>query len=151
MIRFAVLAAIIGTAFQIPSFVQGQTGTQPYKEPEAQINWSTDAEGKQYVATLLIATLKRTPDWDDEDENPPLSARKARSLAQEVFDEIAPYGKEAECRATLKLRDDGDDKWFWVVYFTPLDGRGFQSTFPIPVLFDGSVVRPEINFGGQGP
>lgn len=122
-----------------------QTGTREYQEPQAktgQIAWSTDADGRHYVTTLKLSRLAATPNWDDDKEHPPLSARQAITAARKVVGKLAPYGGEAELNSpTLKLRES-HGHWFWVVYFSPNDFRQFQSTFPVIVLMDGSVVHP---------
>jgi hypothetical protein len=121
-----------------------QTGLQETQEPEAEINWSSEpGPDTYYTSRLTLARLEATPKWKAEEENPPVSARKAIAVAEAILKELQPYGPDAKFEApTLKLRECRGD-WFWVVYYSPNDWRRFQSSFPIVVLMDGSVVRPE--------
>lgn len=121
-----------------------QTGLQETQEPEAEINWSTDTSPEMHFnSRLTLARLAATAKWKPHDENPPVSARKAIALAEATLKEVQPYGPDAKFDApTLKLRDCRGD-WFWVVYYAPDDWRRFQSSFPIIVLMDGTVVKPE--------
>lgn len=122
-----------------------QTGTTPYQEPEPEINWPTHVDAEHYYNPRLpISRLQQSPVWKPEDDNPPLSARKAMTAAAAVMKELAPYGKDAELSSpTLKLRES-NGYWFWVVYYSPNDWRRYQSTFPVVVLMDGEVVRPRL-------
>lgn len=131
-------------AFAIAACLVAQTGLRETQEPEAEINWSTETGPEMYFNSRLpLSRLAATPKWDADDENPPLSARKAIALAEATLKEVQPYGPEAKFDAPmLKLRDCRGD-WFWVVYYSPNDWRRFQSSFPIVVLMDGTVVRPE--------
>jgi hypothetical protein len=130
--------------FALAACLLAQTGTTEAREPEAEINWPTNVDADTYFNSRLpISRLAATPKWEADDENPPLSARKAIAIAEALMKELAPYGQGAKLNApTLKLRESGGH-WFWVVYYSPNDWRQFQTTFPIVVLMDGTAVRPE--------
>jgi hypothetical protein len=87
--------------------------------------------------------LAATPKWKDDEENPPLSARKAIIAARKIIAKLTPYGKDATlCSPVLKLRES-NGHWFWVVYFSADDFRQFRSTFPVVVLMDGVSLLPK--------
>lgn len=143
----------VGDGAQITEVLEGpdrlalQTGTAEYQEPPEEINWQTHAmhEGEitYYNSRVTIPRLLGTPAWAPDQDNPPVSARKAMVAASECVRRVAPYGKEARLGApTLKLRES-NGRWLWVVYFSPADSRQFVSTFPIIVLMDGTVVEPK--------
>lgn len=135
--------------FSLSTVAVAQTGTREYPEPRAHITWRTEANHQGYVTTLDIARLAATPNWDENDENPPLSARKAVAAARKLMDDLQPYGEDTELTSpVLKLRDDSGGHWFWVVYFSANDFRQFLSTFPVVVLMDGTVVEPHTGPGG---
>jgi hypothetical protein len=124
--------------------VLAQTGTPEYQEPGPEINWTTSVDVNHYFnSKLSISRLLATPEWKQEQEHPPLSARKAIAIARAIVDRQAPYGKDVKLASpTLKLRES-NERWFWVVYFAPHDWRRFHSTFPIVVLMDGTAVEPK--------
>lgn len=136
----ALTAGIIAFSDCRPVFGQDARAYQPPRVKTGQIVWSTHADGQKYVTTLKISQLLATPTWDEGQENPPLSARKALAAAQEVVARFAPYGKETKLPPPLLKLRENDGHWFWVVYFSPNDFRQFQSTFPVVVLMDGSSV-----------
>ena len=130
--------------FVLAACVVFQTGTTEYQEPEAEINWTTNTDAENYFnSNLKIPRLRATPEWTQAQENPPLSARKAIVAAGLIMGKLAPYGPGAKLAPpTLKLREN-NGRWFWVVYFTPEDGRRFNSTFPVVVLMDGTAIEPQ--------
>ena len=131
------------SALLLAAFVLGQTGTPEYQEPGPEINWITNTDPDHYFnSKLRISRLLATPEWKSDQENPPLSARKAIAIATGIVDKLKPYGDGVKMPPpTLKLRESSG-RWFWVAYFSPNDWRRFNSTFPIVVLMDGTVVEP---------
>lgn len=128
--------------FALAACLVAQTGITDIPEPGLEINWPTHVGETYFNSRLPISRLALTPKWEEADENPPVSARKAMAIAAEVMTGLAPYGRDAKLNApTLKLRESGGH-WFWVVTYTPDDWRQFHSSFPIVVLMDGTVVRP---------
>ena len=110
--------------------------------------WRTSADQTHYITVLDPKQLASQPNWDADDEHPPLSPRKAIAAARKVIDELKPYGEDAKLlKPTLKLRTDGagGDRWFWGVYFSPTDGRQFSSAFPVVVLMNGKALRPQVD------
>jgi hypothetical protein len=49
---------------------------------------------KQYVVTIPVAALEKSPAWTDDAENPPVSARKAIKLANEMKDRVVRNSNE---------------------------------------------------------
>lgn len=118
-------------------------------EAVQRVYYSYPPDHVQYASEITRELRDSSPDWMEAEPNPPLSARKAMSLA------------EATLRATLKDKTDplyeryfsgarlvplGGRKWCWEVCYewharvggetgTPYDFRVF-------VLMNGTVVQP---------
>lgn len=144
----------LATVFSLLAFhplasplLTAQTSTiGPRQDPRpqsGQITWSVYADGQHYSSVLTMKRLSKSPAWKDEEEHPPLSARKAMATARQMAMEIAPFGKQVKLLPpSLKLRES-NGHWFWVVTFSPNDSRQFQSVFHVVVLMDGTALRPE--------
>jgi len=130
--------------FILAACLFSQTGTTEYQEPAAEINWTTNTDAETfYNSNLRIPRLLATPEWTSDQDNPPLSARKAIVAASGIMRKLAAYGKDTKLNPpTLKLRES-NGRWFWVVYYSPNDWRQFNSTFPIVVLMDGTAIEPQ--------
>jgi hypothetical protein len=102
--------------------------------------------GKLYVSRIPGEVLEKAPDWQDDQENPPLSARKALKLAASMRDSVVkePSAK-LEMFGTTLLQIG--KKWAWLVRFSP-DGQ-MQGDIPpadqltIIVLMDGTAIEPK--------
>jgi hypothetical protein len=122
----------------------------PFLDPVATIHYSYPPDGAQYASEITRELRDSSPDWEKAEPNPPLSARKAMSLA------------EATLRATLKDKSDpsyeryfsgaklvplGGKKWCWEVCYEWHDVRVGGATgglydFRVFVLMNGKVVQP---------
>jgi hypothetical protein len=110
---------------------------------------------KQYVVTISVAALEKSPAWRDDAENPPLSARKAIKLANEMKDRVVKDSDDHKW--TFKdaaLHPAVDGKWYWLVYYEfeqqqPSNGviigsSGHPAFLRLVVLMDGTVIKPVV-------
>ena len=110
------------------------------------------APAQAYVTTITRKMLDDSPAWDANDENPPLSARKAMAAANAVVAKLEPDTKSWKRRLEgLFLCQDGEsNKWYWRVEYRwdPPPGTALGGLAPymtIVVLMDGTVVQPIID------
>jgi hypothetical protein len=102
------------------------------------------------VVTVTPEALANSPSWKDGAENPPLAAKEAIKLANELKDTIAPElfnYKWHLTSANLQLLQERDAKWIWLIcYESYWSGRGSGRipNLQLAVLMDGTVVKPEI-------
>ena len=114
------------------------------------ITYFSYAFAKQYAETIPRKALEKSPSWNGESENPPLSARKAIKLANEVKDTVVKDSKEIKWKLReASLVPTDDEKWYWLVYYEGV-AQGFViSGIPphlrLVVLMDGTVIKPEVN------
>lgn len=120
------------------------------------------AFGKFYHVAVHRKELEKTPDWDSSrEEKPPLSGRKALTLATEfqqtLIRDSAKWKWELQYFGLRYM----DGRWYWLAYFEAhpqqpsgigrphsLDGLSYASGHPpnlyLAVLMDGTVVKPHI-------
>lgn len=112
--------------------------------------------GKRAALRLDYDEIRKTPKWDMESPNPPISAKRAIELANpikmRVLKDIAGFHWELESVSLRPLDPRYPDNelnkncWYWLVTYEayPLLFTGPQPKFEVAVLLDGSVVRPTI-------
>ena len=112
-----------------------------------QIEWrnESDAFGKSYVSEVSWGQLAKSPSWEKNADNPPISPRRALSIAVREADRIkSPKGfrRTLHGLALVPVRD----KWLWEVSFiweVEVGGStGIPNNFDVLILMDGSVVKP---------
>jgi hypothetical protein len=113
------------------------------------------AFGKEYAITMSYGAIRKTPDWTDDAENPPISAKKAAKLATAIKDSLAKDNKEPKWELTSLSLLKFEGKWVWLATFTPENevplfeprqATDLHDNFPqltLPVLMDGTVLRPK--------
>lgn len=140
-----LLTIIVGSA--MPSAILGDDPPSPSGE-----NIRSRLFGKDWISTITDDALRRSPSWDTNSENPPVSAKKAMKLSREVAERIAKDDKALEgweCQldgATLRKSADGKH-WFWNVRYIWTDrlaanGNGVPPHANIIVLMDGKAIEP---------
>lgn len=106
---------------------------------------------KVYGVTVTDTTLKKSPSWKDDVDEPPLPARKAIELADEAKNALVKDTKQWAWRLeSLGLRRriprSGPEKWYWLARYETqlldggLGGRPFD--LYVVVLMDGTVLSP---------
>jgi hypothetical protein len=133
----------------VSASVDAQTGSQIAKDPALGrdgIVWRSSAGRTCYVTVLDPKILESKPQWQDDAEHPPVSARQAINASRKVVDRIKPYGADVRMgQPSLRLRTDSSGHWFWVVHYSPDDFRRYLATFPVVVLMSGEVVEPVVD------
>jgi hypothetical protein len=107
------------------------------------------AFSKQYWVTIPREALDKSPSWNDDADNPPLSARKAIKLATQMKDSLVKDSKDFKwVLSTASLEPVGDDKWFWLINFEAQFQGGLLDGHPhflrLVVLMDGTVIKPQV-------
>jgi hypothetical protein len=104
------------------------------------------ADGKGFVIDVLDADLLKSPTWKVTEENPPVSAGRARQLATKLRDERVRPVKERPWKlgsADLCHDIEGVDRWYWeIVFARPTEGRETTEEFRAIVLMNGVVLQP---------
>jgi len=114
---------------------------------QAESTFTVEYGGKKYEFRIPEQDLLKTPAWAPDQDNPPLSARRAIDIAKEEIAALLPNGKDWRLyEVTLRPLDD---HWVYLVQFLePLrpDGGGQQLSngFQVVVLMDGVAVMPRI-------
>lgn len=110
------------------------------------------AFGKMYASELPKEALERTPKWPEDAENPPLSARKAIKVADELRLKLVHDTEEYKWKRLSAdiLFVEGSDRCVWRVYYEARIQAGGGSTGRPPslmlfVLIDGKIVQPEVS------
>jgi hypothetical protein len=103
--------------------------------------------GKDFETAVTSEALKKTPDWHDEQENPPVSARKAMKLATGVKDSLLKDSSTKWKLIGLCLDAQFEKKWVWLVSFSPEPQVTDADQPPtdlitVVVLMDGTVLGP---------
>ena len=113
------------------------------------IQYSYPADRGQYISKITRELRDSSPDWMETESNPPLSARKAISLAEATLratlkDEVDPSYERFLLAA--KLVPLGGKKWCWevcYVWHVRVGGEtGEPYGFRVFVLMNGKVVQP---------
>lgn len=108
------------------------------------------AFGKAYYSEISRDALNKSPAWNTEDENPPLSARKAINLSDARFKKLVKdtedYKWRREEAAVVFL---GSKFCYWKITYEAWVTRGGSSGPPITielfVLMDGTFIEPEVS------
>src|SRR4051812_48060584 len=104
----------------------------------AELGFPSKAFGVSYVSTIPDEVLEKTPEWKEESENPPVSARKALKLAEKKMKQVVKVPDDWKGKLEeLVLSRDGS-RWFWRAQFVwfPKSG-GFSG---VPPHFDVIVL-----------
>jgi len=115
---------------------------------QAETTFTVEYNGKKYEFHIPDQDLQKTPAWTANQQNPPLSARRAMEIARTEISMLLPNGKDWRLyEVTLRPIDD---HWVYLVQFLePLrgDGNGQQlsSGFQVVILMNGVAVMPRVS------
>jgi hypothetical protein len=104
----------------------------------------------EFVIEIREEAMQKTPVWENEDEHPPLSARRAIRLADSLCAKLVRDTGEWKWRlesAKLVPWFPASGRWFWEIqYHAYRDGSyaGPSNDLNLVVLMDGFVVQPTI-------
>lgn len=107
---------------------------------------------KYIEVSITSQAVKPAPAWDDNANNPPLSAREALTIAKKEWDRIERtliYDRNAWTwkLRSISLTPASGDGWYWLaVYDGKMPGVDVAGALPevhIPILMDGRIgLRP---------
>lgn len=108
--------------------------------------------GKAYVITFTREDLAKTPAWHSDAENPPLSARKAITLADALREKLVKDSDEWHwMRAAASIQFDNESgRCYWLVRYEAesADGVPLAGSPPhlrLVVLMDGTILKPKVH------
>lgn len=127
----------------------------PFLDPVAMIHYSYPPDNAQYASEITRELRDSSPDWMEAEPNPPLSARKAMSLAEATLRATLKDKSNPSYRryfSGAKLQPLGGKKWSWEVRYEWHNVRvggatGSPYDFRVFVLMNGKVVQP-VKVGG---
>jgi hypothetical protein len=119
----------------------------------ADLQVTSRAFGKEYKVTVTTEDWKRTPEWKKDQENPPVSARKALDLATAMKDSFVDTISDSPSYDpdfkwdfdSLRLKQYENKFWYWEVVFMArrnAPSTGFPSHICFVVLMDGTAPKP---------
>jgi hypothetical protein len=115
----------------------------------AQTTYFSYTSGKQYVVEVSREALEKSPAWKDDDENPPLSARRAIRLANAMKGSLVKDSDDYKWQFETAALTSDSGKWYWVIRYEAHFQRGVSSGprafLRIVVLMDGTVIKPVIH------
>lgn len=129
---------------------------------DAEIEYESYGAGKRFTFSISDTDLRQSPKWAEDADNPPLSARRALSIAKAM--------KEKLSKQTGAFTDNGDlrweldsiqlvpwtdwknegisQRWYWLVRYEAHAARGGSTGIPfdlrLPILMDGRPIEPKI-------
>jgi hypothetical protein len=109
------------------------------------------ADGKSFSFSVTEQTVRKTPPWRSNAAHPPFPIRRAIAIARQQLDRLvrdpAVWQFEQIC-----LSEFPEGRWVYFVSFHreyPPNVAVFGADyFHIPVLMDGSTVRPKVTYVG---
>ena len=115
----------------------------------AEAVWSSYVKTNRYDFTVTETEMAKTPVWREQDDHPPLAARKALRLARARLAELVTDSKDWTLEA-LSLREWHDDQhWYYLAIFhAPLPPGGLKGvpvSMTIPLLMSGDAVKPKVS------
>ena len=123
------------------------------------LEYRTPIFGKTYVAKLWSSKVLQTPEWDENDENPPVSARKALALAKKTRDSTVELPSGFEWKHPELFLRSIEGRWVWFVYYYATPEKADSELPPsvmLMILMDGTPVplevekdKPEKPFGAE--
>jgi len=112
------------------------------------------AFAKQYMSVVTDDALEKSPAWKKDEPNPPISARRAIELADQMKASLDEHVKDFEWQfrsASLESAASFSkikDRWYWQVYYECLYTKGTSTGIPnnlrLFILMDGTVIKPVI-------
>ncbi len=134
----------IAIAFAIVATACAGISMSVRADDQAIVSYVSFNAGKAFESVITAEALERTPAWNESNPNPPLSARSAMQLADQLKGKLVHDTEDGQWgRVAMELRLATADHWYWLARYELDTG----TTGPIPdliilVLMDGAVVTP---------
>ena len=116
----------------------------------AEAEFSSYIKTNRYDFKITDADMAGTPVWKEQDDHPPLAARKALAAARSGLAQIVSDHKDWTLEGlTLQQWHDGSHWYYLAVFNAPVPpgvisiGRPVSMT--IPVLMNGAAVKPKVS------
>jgi len=106
-------------------------------------------DGRDFVTPISREMFRRSPPWRPNEANPPLSPRKALTLAEREKARLIRPSANRDLVWSLEgisLVPRADDRWYWVIEYWGSPGGalgGLPSILNLVVLMDGTLVPPK--------
>jgi hypothetical protein len=112
-------------------------------------DFSSYADGKRFRIVISSAQIAKAPEWKANEENPPLSARKATKLANALKERLVKDDDNYKWVLESVRLTPAEEGWFWMVVYESKKQRGGFSSGPktdlrLAVLMDGTVPEPKV-------
>ena len=114
---------------------------------QAQATYNNYRSGNRYDFNIISEQLAKTPEWTEDQDNPPLSPRAAIKIAKTQMQRLFVDADKWTSRG-LQIHQLGN-RWIYLVEFTEPPPPGaldyISSPFRIPVLMNGETVEPQVS------
>lgn len=127
------------------------TQAQPFvAETDDGFRITSHASGKLYQSDLTRDAIRKSPAWDQENESPPVSLKKAIRLAEKMRKSVVKPPDKRKWEVTnMHLIFEGKHCAWYVTFHTKtiepeaglIDGFDEVTLF---VLMDGTVIEPKV-------
>jgi hypothetical protein len=112
-------------------------------------DFSSYADGRRFRIVISSAQIKKAPEWRADEENPPLSARKAIKLANALKERLVKDDDDYKWVLESVRLTPTEEGWFWMVAYESQKLRSGFSSGPktglrLAVLMDGTVPEPTV-------
>lgn len=116
---------------------------------QAETTFTVEYSGKKYEFRIPDQDLQNAPAWAPNQDNPPLSPRRAIDAAKNEIAMLLPDGQDWRLYE-VTLRPIDTNHWVYLVQFLePLRGNGngqqLSSGFQVVVLMNGVAVMPRVS------
>jgi hypothetical protein len=124
----------------LPLLLSAVLAAEPPTEQTDRV-FESHCYGTIYVVTVSEKDVAGTPEWRDDQPNPPWSARKAMKLASETAPKFPGFPWHV---ASVSL-EEFSGRWFWLVKLkTRQTDRYLSQELQWVVLMDGTIIEPEV-------
>lgn len=117
-----------------------------FQAPRRDFKITDRAFGKTFVSVFTAEMVAATPTWDEEADNPPVSARAALTAAKIMRDSVAeaPEGF-VWSRGSLTLIRPSEHCYWFVRFVAKKEGDDGKHSLTVIVLMDGKAIKPVVD------
>ncbi len=141
----SIVAAALAIFGSIPA------RSQPDSPYVMDLQFSSSYKGQTYTFDITQQELESAPEWADDEDNPPVSMRKAMTLARADLKANWPDAANMPIVNISLHKLDWDfstqvpaqaKKWYYMVQFSPTSSGDKLQFIQVPVLMDGTAKTP---------